>query len=297
MEEDSDVSVDGLMMTSLTATTEQSVRNHRRRRKRGLKKKKPISSSTMNGFSIISEQLMSGSVSSIQDSPEQHFDDHQFICNEDHRKMSCLELEDLEDSISTTAFGVELSPPGITPAASIVSSQSMWEVGSYQEEEEMCESRPIIRSPMMMEAVATEVDKVDEIVAGIESVLGKINTLVGTTQITRLCIPSTIEGDSSIRRDSTSCVPRPKGGEGFLVMLEEVRKTVSGSIEDVLEKIRPPEHIDKLISGLKTMKQRNTNNEGVANQGLSSSEMVEIPVLNRRQRRSILFGGRGDGKH
>ena len=228
---------------------EESQSRRRRRRKRGAKKK--------SGFSIFSDQLISsnGPVSSPASS---------FVSE---RKMSSLELENLEDSMSTALAD---SPPGmsqITPG-SVVSSQSMWELGSYDEEvvPDSTQSRPIIRSPMMLLATTEDRgNKVDEIVAGIESVLGSIQSVAGSS-FSRLCVPSS---------DRRLCVPSRSNSDGLFEVFEKVKQSVSNSVDEILSKMNPPEKFGQVLNGL------------------DREVEMTVPVLNRRQKRSILFGSKG----
>ena len=253
------------MSESEVELLEESKSRRRRRRKRGTKKK--------TGFGIFSDQLISSSTipgGGPVSSPASSFASDNTVIGE--RKMSCLELENFEDSMSTTLAD---TPPGmsqITPG-SVVSSQSMWELGSYDEEvTEEPTTRPIIRSPMMMLASSeSDHNSVDEIVAGIESVLVKIHSVAGTS-FSRLCVPS---------EQRRLCVPsRPISDGGFFEVLERVKQSVSNSLDEILSKMNPPENVEQVLNGLESRRRQN------------EVEMT-VPVLNRRQKRSILFGGGG----
>ena len=230
----------------------EEVRNRRRRRrKRGAKKK--------SGFAIFSHQLISGDVAASPRSSS---------CAS--RKLSSLELDNLEDSLSSTAIAE--TPPGmsqVSPDGSVVSTQSMWELGSYEDSGEndggSTGLRPIIRSPMMMLAANDDSStKVDDIVAGIESVLSNIQSVAGT-QFSRLCVPI----DSGRRM----CIPTTVKSDGFLQVLERVKCKVSNSVDEILSRMNPPEKFGQVFNNLE-----------------KRTEMTDVPVLNRRQKRSILFG-------
>jgi hypothetical protein len=241
----------------------EEVRNRRRRRrKRGAKKK--------SGFAIFSNQLISGDVTASPGTSS---------CASvlADRKLSSLELDNLEDSLSSTAIAE--TPPGmsqVSPDGSVVSTQSMWELGSYEDSGEndwgSSGLRPIIRSPMMMLAANDDSStKVDDIVAGIESVLSNIQSVAGT-QFSRLCVPI----DSG--RGRRMCLPTRVKSDGFLEVLERVKCKVSNSVDEILSRMNPPERFGQVFNNLE-----------------KGTEMTNVPVLNRRQKRSILFGAPTNG--
>ena len=245
--------------------TDEAKSRRRRRRKRGAKKK--------SGFAVFSDQILTAPTASPVSS---------FVSTDEERvgrKFSSLELEDLEDSLSTA---VAITPPSlascqVTPG-SAVSTESMWELGSYEEELSELSSRPIIRSPMMMMATSGEnqpnSSRVDELVSTIESVLGSINS-VASGQFSRLCVPTDPQ-----RRTSRLCIPSKQTtsqvSDGFFIFVDKLKETVSESIDSLLTRVNPPDNIDAVMKKLDEV------------------EMVtNLPVLNRRQKRSILFGAKG----
>lgn len=250
--------------SEIELVTDDAKTRRRRRRKRGAKKK--------SGFAVFSDQILAAPTTSPASS---------FVTTDEEkvvgRKLSSLELDDMEDSLSTA---VAATPPSlacqVTPG-SAVSTESMWELGSYEEELYELSSRPIIRSPMMMMATTESTEnlsRVDELVSTIESVLGSINS-VASCQISRLCVPT----DPQRRL----CIPitqtRTQVSNDFFIFVDKLKETVSESIDSLLTRVSPPENITAVMKTLDEV------------------EMVEpisnVPVLNRRQKRSILFGAKG----
>ncbi len=239
----------------------------RRRRKRTRKrpsKSIPQESGLMTAAEILSRAAkdvnLESSPSSVNSDPA-------------GRKLSALDLDKI---IETEEITCTTGTPG-----SLDSSRSLWELGTYLEEETFT---PPVKFPPITSPINRT--SVDDLTAGIDSILDSLPKSLGGGKVDfrRLCVPSTNQPRSN--RLCIDNVPRVD-----ITPVADFFASVSCHFSETFDRISnalvesswtQPEGVGKVLGSLKS------------SGGIPDNS---IPLVNRRQRRAVEFASDSPIKH
>ena len=249
-------------------SNKEELRTKRRRRRTRKRPSKSVSIETglMSAAEILSRAAKDNNIESSPSS---------VVTDSGGRKLSALDLDKIVESEEVTCT---TETPG-----SLDSSRSLWELGTYMEDETFT---PTIKFPSSRLSSPLSKSSVDDLTAGIDSILESLpKSLSGAkADMRRLCVPS-----SNHARSNRLCIDKVPRVD--ISPVTDFFASVSNHFSETFERISnalvesswtQPDGVSRVLGSLS------------APGHIPNSS---IPLVNRRQRRAVEFAHDSPIKH
>lgn len=246
---------DDVELVEYVSETESDAKQKRRRRRRRRSSKQPALLSAAEILSLAAKE-------GVESSPSSFMTDE----GTSGRKMSALELDKILEEEETQGFTSTTLTPG-----SMDSSRSLWELGTIDAEEDSVFTRPVVASQRMQ--------NVDQLTAGIESVLNSIPAIPSATAdgFRRMCLPAQEPRSNRLCIDNVPKIDISPLTSFLWSVKDHVVASVDSLTAAVMEsRFAQPDGVSAVLASLQRAPVRQ---EG-------GIPMGSVPILNRKQRRA-----------